>query len=51
MADPQDAEIERVASRMYSECYIGHIPWEQWKKFAEFCIRFKDETKQETEQQ
>jgi hypothetical protein len=35
-----DDEIELVAQQMYRDCYIGHLTWEQWRKFAAFCIEY-----------
>lgn len=37
--------VELLAERMYKECYLGHIPWEQWRKLAEFAIKYAEEEK------
>lgn len=39
----REKEIQELAWRMYKECYIGHIPWENWLKFAEFCLQYSEE--------
>lgn len=32
-----EVAISEIQERMYQECYIGHIPPDQWRTFAIFC--------------
>jgi hypothetical protein len=32
--------IKSVAEDMYDKCYHGHIPWENWLKFAEYAVNY-----------
>ena len=36
--DNQKIAIGSILESMYEECYIGHIPPEQWTRFATFCF-------------
>jgi hypothetical protein len=42
LIDNPKSEIEEVANRLYAECYLGHIDTEQWLKFAQFCVGYRN---------
>lgn len=41
LADWELQKIKELAQRMYKECYIGHIPEDQWEKFAAFAFFYQ----------
>lgn len=34
--------INAMATRLYAEVYIGHIPWKHWRKIAKFVLAEKE---------
>jgi hypothetical protein len=39
--DEEEAEVKRIESLLYKECYRGHIPPEQWHEWALFCFYYQ----------
>jgi hypothetical protein len=43
----EEAQVQVLQTRLYKECYRGHIPDEQWREFALFCFHYGKQAHQE----